>query len=145
MAADRYRREPPADSPPEGYTRRVLDVLTRLTGVVLLGAGLWVALGVIAEAWMLYEDPDRIARLAEAVARGSGVDALLAGPAAEVAGQAATPLRLSYFLAWTIALLLLTLIGRLALAAVKTGGELVLYDLDLRRLARAVMPGAREP
>ncbi len=35
-----------------------------------------------------------------------------------------------------IAILLLMLIGRLAIAAVKTGGELALYDLQIKRFAK---------
>ncbi len=41
--------------------------------------------------------------------------------------------RLSYFVAWVVELLLLLLVARIALAAMKTGGELVLYRDRPRR------------
>lgn len=51
-----------------------------------------------------------------------------APPPAPPARRVARPgLRLSYFVAWIIELLLLLLIARIGLAAIKTGGELVLY------------------
>ena len=40
-----------------------------------------------------------------------------------------TSLRLTYFVAWIVELLLLLLVARIGLAAIKTGGELVLYKL----------------
>lgn len=48
-------------------------------------------------------------------------------------------LRLSYYVAWVIALLLLLLIARIALGAVKTGGELVLYETQMKRFARELV------
>jgi hypothetical protein len=51
--------------------------------------------------------------------------------------------RLSYFVAWVISLLLLMLIGRLAIAAIKTGGELVLYDRHVQQLAREIVRESR--
>jgi hypothetical protein len=51
----------------------------------------------------------------------------------------ASTLRLSYFIAWPIVMLLLLLVGRLAMAAIKTGGELALYDVQIRRFARELM------
>ena len=42
-------------------------------------------------------------------------------------------------MAWLIAILLLLLVGRLAIAAVRTGGELALYDVQVKKLARALI------
>ena len=48
-------------------------------------------------------------------------------------------LRLSYYIAWVIALLLLLLLARISLAAVRTGGELVLYETQMKRFARELV------
>lgn len=58
---------------------------------------------------------------------------------AQTGKQPAEPqyrLRLSYYIAWVIALMLLLLIARIALGAVRTGGELVLYETQMKRFAR---------
>lgn len=47
-------------------------------------------------------------------------------------------LRLSYFAAWAIILMLLLLVGRLAIAAIATGGQLALYDVQLRRVLASI-------
>lgn len=47
--------------------------------------------------------------------------------------------RLSYYVAWVLALLLLLLLARIALAAVRTGGELVLYETQMKRFARELV------
>ena len=60
-------------------------------------------------------------------------------PAVQSAARAVPELRFSYFVAWMIAILLLLLIGRLALGAVRTGGELALYDVKVGKLARALL------
>jgi len=48
-------------------------------------------------------------------------------------------LRLSYYIAWVITLLLLLLLARISLAAVRTGGELVLYETQMKRFARELI------
>ncbi|MDZ7735412.1 MAG: hypothetical protein U5P41_04205 [Gammaproteobacteria bacterium] len=48
-------------------------------------------------------------------------------------------LRLSYYIAWVIALILLLLLARISLAAVRTGGELVLYETQMKRFARELV------
>lgn len=48
-------------------------------------------------------------------------------------------LRLSYYIAWVIALLLLLLLARIALGVVRTGGELVLYETQMKRFARELV------
>jgi len=51
--------------------------------------------------------------------------------------------RMSYFVAWIVALFLLLLIGRVAVWLIKTGGELALYDTQMKRFARALLEGVR--
>ncbi|PCH64700.1 MAG: hypothetical protein COC04_03320, partial [Gammaproteobacteria bacterium] len=48
-------------------------------------------------------------------------------------------LRVSYFLAWIIAILLLMVIGGLASSAIRTGGQLALYDLQVKRFANELI------
>lgn len=134
---------------------RIAQGVVQGCGFVLLAVGLWIALAVIAEAWSLYQDPARVERVADAIERGSHLDRTLAAaggatpmtdeeaaesPAAPAPGSPGpNTFRLSYFVAWIITLLLLMLVGRLAIAAVKTGGELVLYDRQFKRLARELV------
>ncbi|MBI4692654.1 MAG: hypothetical protein HY749_01360 [Gammaproteobacteria bacterium] len=129
--------------------------VVRLAGFVLMAVGLFIALSVIAEAWSLYHEPQRIEPFAAAVETGSHLDRVVgsvhneekkdtetADGAAVVPKPAApeTPsFRLSYFAAWLLAILLLMLIGRLAIAAIRTGGELVLYDLRMKQFAKAIV------
>lgn len=47
--------------------------------------------------------------------------------------------RLSYYIAWILALLLLLLLARIALGAMRTGGELVLYETQMKRFARELV------
>lgn len=139
-------------------------IFVRLVGVLLLLVGLWVSLKVIVEAWDLYRTPDHIERFATAIEKGSNLDKSLASlttsrPSPRVdrdpsdtgalerrrlatraeEGIPAPSPRLSYFLAWIIGILLLMLMGRLALAAVKTGGELALYDTEVKRFAKTLI------
>lgn len=48
-------------------------------------------------------------------------------------------LRLSYYVAWVIALMLLLLLARISLSAIRTGGELVLYETQMKRFARELV------
>ncbi len=143
-------------------------LFVRSCGCVLLVVGMSIALGIMAEAWSLYRSPQNIERLARAVEQGSNLDhALTASPHGSTSDEiiatppdlvaqastaahpephpAARGIRLSYFVAWVVAILLLMLIGRLAIAAVKTGGELTLYDLQTKRLVRELMREIRGP
>jgi len=146
----------------------LLGIIVRLLGALLLIIGLLVALKVISEAWSLYRYPQRIEPLVVAIEKGSGLDKVMAPrenlsrparaddsittspdenmePSPEAAR--ATPavnvddFRLAYFPAWFIAILMLLLIGRLAIAAIHTGGQLALYDGQIRRLIRALQQG----
>jgi len=126
---------------------QIAHLVVRAAGFILMFVGLWIGLKTINEAWTLYKEPQNIERLARAIEQGSNLDKALASNAerpaddAAVAGQVrevnqALGFRLSYFVAWVIGILLLMLIGRLAIAAVKTGGELALYDLQIKRFAK---------
>lgn len=127
-------------------SRQVMSVLVRLVGVAVLFVGVWAGVKVILEAWALYNEPARIERLAQAIESGSNLDTLFAtrpGTQGEQAGATAATgadatLRLSYFAAWFIALMLLLVIGTVAMSAISTGGRLALYDTQVRSFARAV-------
>ncbi|OUR71215.1 hypothetical protein A9Q78_10455 [Methylophaga sp. 41_12_T18] len=134
-------------------TTEVLAIIARLLGMVMLIIGLVIGIKVIFEAWNLYDEPQRIERFAEAIDEGSNLDKLLSSLQKQTASTeptsneiSATPsrpeqasLRLSYFLAWIIALLLLMVIGGLAASAIRTGGQLALYDLQVKRLANELI------
>jgi hypothetical protein len=165
----RYQFEPESDGP--GILARgtqIAHAVVRGCGFVLLAVGLWIALAVIAEAWSLYQEPQRIERFAVAIEQGSHLDRALAAtssgrattgeeglPPADLLEQVptakasaapeSTSFRLSYFVAWIVIILLLMLIGRLAIAAVKTGGELVLYDLQIKRFVRELLREIKAP
>ena len=114
--------------------------IVRGLGLLLLLFGLWSGLTVMLEAFKLYREPVRIEVLARAVERGSHIDRALTTTNPEVgmeAGSAArSDLQLSYFIAWMIALLLLLLTSLISFTAIKTGGELVLQEVRLKRAAR---------
>lgn len=131
----------------DSVAQTTMSWLVRLAGLVLLGVGLWAALGVINEAWSIYQNPksSRVESLARAIDEATRIDTVLAPSQRADAGagaagpERASTLRLSYFIAWPIVMLLLLLVGRLAMAAMKTGGELALYDVQIRRFARELM------
>lgn len=135
-----------------------MSFCVRLMGVFMLIVGLWMGVKVIVEVWALYRSPQHIERFADAIDQGSNLDKVLASftstrPKKTSHDESATvkiqgdkqAIRVSYFLAWIIVILLLMLIGRLALGAIKTGGELALYDLQVKRFARLLMKEVREP
>ncbi|MFW5450839.1 MAG: hypothetical protein ACKE9I_04500 [Methylophagaceae bacterium] len=145
-------------------TSTLLSAFVRVMGLIMLIIGLYIGIKVIFEAWDLYEEPQRIERFADAIERGSNLDSLLASltpklankpVVAPVEGEQQTesvpitaetqpePLRVTYFLAWFIAILLLMVIGGLASRAIKTGGELALYDLQVKRFAKLLMKEVR--
>ena len=132
-----------------GLLQLGLSTVVRLVGLVVLIVGLWVGIKIILEAWALYEEPSRIVRFADDIQNHSNLDGVIGSLAGEVAadagkasakgGNAGGGLRLSYFAAWFIVLLLMFVIGSLAMAAITTGGHLVLYDLQVKRHSRAVV------
>lgn len=126
----------------------VTTAVVRLAGVALVLVGLWAGVKVVFEAWGLYREPAAVDRLARVIDRASHVDALLAPrpvAATEATGKVGAPatpatdeaFRPSYFLAWTLAILLLLLVGKLASWTVRAGGELA--------LAPGPGPGRRQP
>ena len=137
-------------------SRNIMSFLVRILGFFLLLVGLWVALQVLLTAQDLYEHPEQIERFAVAIEKGSNIDktlapirdSLIVESNAEDAVQNYTEnenrpsstgtgnIRVSYFFAWVIALLLLLLIARISLTAIKTGGELVLFDMQIKQFAR---------
>ncbi len=139
-----------------------MSFFVRLMGLFTLLAGLWVGVIVITEVLGLYKGPHSIERFADAIDKGSNLDKVLASFSSKKSkrvkrreGLIDEPevtttknddaLRVSYFLAWIIAIFLLMLIGRLAILAIKTGGELALYDLQVKKFARQLVAEVREP
>jgi len=144
----------------DGTARNTMSFLVRILGFFLLLAGLWVALQVLLTAQDLYEHPEKIERFAVAIEKGSNIDKTLAPIRDSLIAQSDSGndsgngvqqytenekrpatvgtgnIRVSYFFAWVIALLLLLLIARISLAAIKTGGELVLFDMQIKQFAR---------
>ena len=129
------------------WTERSTDlthVIVRAFGFLLMIIGLWIGLKAINEAWSLYKEPQNIERFARAIEKGSNLDKALstiqkgdAGDDNEASQQESVlGFRFSYFAAWILAIMLLMLVGRLALAAVKTGGELALYDMQIKKFAK---------
>jgi disulfide bond formation protein DsbB len=124
----------------------MMSIIVRLFGFALLLAGLWIAIFVMLEAMELYENPKKIETLAAYIEQGSNVDKSLVSLRDSVTEEAASDeirtqipqgtIRVSYFFAWVIAILMLMLIARISLTAIKTGGELVLYDVHIKRFAR---------
>lgn len=121
----------------------------RTLGFLLLIAGLWVVLQVLSTAQDLYEEPDNIARFAIAIQKGSNVDNAFQlldenlGNATQQTGDKAinasnNSLKLSYFFAWVIVMLLFLLITRIALACARIGSELILFDMQIKKLAHTL-------
>ena len=174
MPKFQFEQDPASDT--DDWTSRpgrLINLVVRGLGLILLVIGFVVALMVIHSAWTLLDDPQSIEPFAAAVERGSNLDLTLssaaasarrdlespaatltpdgadpASPGANTVNNASTPnsqaapppgLRFSYFVAWLISILLLLLIGRLAIAAIRTGGELALYDVKVGKLARALL------
>ncbi len=128
----------------------VLSIVVRLCGLTLLFIGMWIAIQVFQEAISLYRDPTNIERIAKAIEEGSNIDKSIAPIRDSILGEdeeqtenksESNPegFRISYFIAWVVDLLLLLLLARIAIMAVKTGGELALYDAQVKRLARQIV------
>ena len=123
----------------------ITHVIVRAFGFLLMIVGLWIGLKAINEAWGLYQQPENIERFARAIEKGSNLDQAISSIRSPDGGanapgnqqkESVLGFRLSYFAAWMLAILLLMLVGRLALAAVKTGGELALYDMQIKKFAK---------
>jgi disulfide bond formation protein DsbB len=156
-----YHRDNPEQVTRVATVIQFTEIFVRLAGVLLLLVGLVVGIQVITEAWDLYRSPEHIERFSWAIEKGTNLDKSIAAltknpipssktnePGERLDQAARSPdtqafvdesIRLSYLLAWIIAILLLMLIGRLALAAIKTGGELALYDREVKGFARTLL------
>lgn len=149
------------DSGIDEVSKDMMSILVRLIGLFLLLAGLWVAVMVLLEALELYREPQHIERFAKAIEQGSNIDKSLVSIRKQVEAEpealdttrlteldeknTSNDIRVSYFFAWVIALLLLLLIARISLSAVKTGGELVLYDLQIKKFAKILVKESSNP
>lgn len=69
-------------------------------------------------------------------AEDSGAGAQSGNPATMPSTSPDKGLRLSYFAAWLIVMMLFLIIGSLAMSAISTGGRLALYDTDMRKFSR---------
>ena len=133
----------------------VMSWIVRIAGFCLLLIGLLIGYHGFQEILLVRSDPKKIERFAEVIERGSNLDKSLNNSLIATnknsnqedelapADLSESRLKLSYFIAWMIELLLLLLIIRLSLLAIKTGGELVLYDAQLRQFARRLSEFAR--
>lgn len=118
------------------WSEGVIGLVVRLAGLALLVLGAALALKVVVEAVGLYQQPTRIERFARAVEQGSQIDRVLSPETdRRAAGQSAAPgptqdtgavLRLSYFAAWFIILMLLLVVSGIAVSLVSAGGRLAL-------------------
>ena len=94
---------------------RTSDGLIRFVGAFVFAGGVVVAMQVVGEAWGLLRDDSFIVEFARRVDRNSGIDSAVQGT-----------MRLSYFAAWIITPILLSVIGRLAIVGMIHGGKLAL-------------------
>tara|TARA_R110000782_G_scaffold17576_3_gene48954 strand:+ start:1167 stop:1670 length:504 start_codon:yes stop_codon:yes gene_type:complete len=135
----------------------VLSIVVRMCGLLLLFIGLWIAIQTFSEALALYKDPKNIERMATAIEAGSNIDKSLIPVRDSLLGEDETSVesesrvanktdgfRISYFIAWIVDLLLLLLLARIAIMAIKTGGELALYDAQIKRLARKIVHASKK-
>ena len=139
-------------------SKDVISIVVRLCGLMLLFIGLWIAIQVFNEALALYKDPTNIERMATAIETGSNIDksiapirdSILGDENAEFETNAAKPVnkadsfRVSYFIAWVVDLLLLLLLARISIMAIKTGGELAMYDAQIKKFARQIVKAKKE-
>ena len=134
------------------WGENVIVLLVRLLGLFLLLAGMALGLMALQEAWLLYREPERIARFHQAVETGAHLDKALgellarqlsaAGTSTGLATETeenedvetvqpkapGTEMSVSYFAAWILVMLVLLMVGRIAFGAVAAGAELALRD-----------------
>ncbi len=131
----------------------ILSIVVRLCGLMLLFIGMWIAIQVFNEALSLYREPGNIERMAAAIEKGSNIDKSIVPIRDSILGEEGTEskpdasangFRISYFIAWVVDLLLLLLLARIAIMAVKTGGELALYDAQVKRFARHLIKATKK-
>ena len=130
----------------------IVNIIVRTCGLLLLFIGLWLSIQVFSEALSLYKNPANIVRMATAIEAGSNIDksfspvrdSLLEQDEINAEHKSSLEIksdnfRISYFIAWVIDLLLLLLLARISIMAIRTGGELALYDAQIKRLARQIV------
>ena len=138
-------------------TQDILGIIVRISGLLLLFIGLWIAIQVFSEALALYKDPSNIERIAIAIEESSNIDKSITPIRDSILGDDEigyekeprtgpdnNNFRLSYFIAWVVVLLLLMLLARLSIMAIKTGGELALYDAQVKQLAKQIIKANRK-
>ncbi len=159
---DRIQQEQDEPGEAASMIQQGIALIVRLVGLAVLLVGLWVGMKIILEAWSLYQSPERIERFAVAIERGSNLDKIFSVtvqrvssdvvgaasdepfssdsvPPAAADAEDASPapgLRLSYFAAWFIVMMLFLIIGSLAMSAITTGGRLALYDTEVKKFSR---------
>jgi len=159
---DRIQQEPDEPGEAASMIQQGTSLIVRFVGLAVLFVGLWVGMKIILEAWALYQSPERIERFAVAIERGSNLDKIFSAtvqrvssdvvraasdeelggdavPAAAAEPEHTSPdtaLRLSYFAAWFIVMMLFLIIGSLAMSAITTGGRLALYDTEVKKFSR---------
>ncbi len=133
---------------------QITALVARACGLLVLLLGLWVVLKTFAAVQDIYQDPGIVDSWAVEIERRSNLDRTIEPVRRGMLGVSegrngeqqdlGKGLRLSYFVAWIIVLLLLLLLARIGLMAVKTGGELLLYDTQIKTLAREIVRTSRE-
>ena len=130
-----------------------LELLVRLSGIILLLIGLWASIQVLMEAFQLYQQPVKIEMLTEAIERGSNLDTSIAkseSPRDTMTSEQVyqgigkptnrgQDIRLSYFIAWIVALLILLLVSMIAFSFLRIGAELILQDKELKRTLKLLI------
>ncbi len=147
----------PAMSSLNETSKDVLSIVVRMCGLLLLFAGLFLAIYTFGEVLNLYKDPNNIERMAGYIEAGSNIDKSIAPIRDSILGEDTSEtetaaktkdnkdgFRISYFIAWVVDLLLLLLLARIALMAIKTGGELTLYDAQMNRFAKKIIKASRD-
>jgi len=104
-----------------------LRTLAQFVGLLLILCGAIGLLLVLLEIWRLYQQPELILTLARALSQATGIDDTLLGASVSKsteAGPDGTPLLASYFLAWVLAFMLLSLAARVSYLSIKGGSRL---------------------
>ena len=132
----------------------ILAIIIRLIGLFIVLIGLLVSVKIFTEVWTLYHQPSHIRHFAIAIEQGSHLDAVIASLSEKATTTKPRPynskirpqtknsqpqLSVSYFIAWAIVVLLLFVLSHLATTAIRTGGQLALYDVQVKQLLRHIV------
>ncbi|MCP5143867.1 MAG: hypothetical protein H6978_03485 [Gammaproteobacteria bacterium] len=120
-------------------TTNMLQMGMRGFGIALMIIGAVVMLRVMYEGWALYRHPERIGYFVTAIEQGTNLDQVTFNRPDEATGlnqSNAPPFRIAYFAAWIIVILLLLLVCRLALGAIRTGTDLAMHDARMRAFVK---------